>query len=245
MFTHFSSILDDAFDTDDNFKIAINTCDSECLSLDSIGSYPGVSTSSGISRMTIIDESYDWVCKWCYCDDALGNACERELKFYNAAKKFGIEDMFVEVHYLGTYSRHYETYNVNFWEFEKAEKDTYSREEYDIEMELYAYKKVQCSPWIHDDYMRLPDKDKSLIKDSHSPLAGRSVDVAAAFLRGYGRDKYLRLNDFCIENRINDLHTGNIGYKDGTIVLIDYAGYFDEGDYYSYEERSSSRDYSR
>ena len=31
--------------------------------------------------------------------------------------------------------------------------------------------------------------------------------------------------DFCNENNINDLHSGNFGYRDGQLVIIDYSGF--------------------
>ena len=31
--------------------------------------------------------------------------------------------------------------------------------------------------------------------------------------------------DFCEENDINDIHTGNVGYINGRLVVIDYSGY--------------------
>ena len=35
-----------------------------------------------------------------------------------------------------------------------------------------------------------------------------------------------QLYDFISELEINDLHSGNIGYENGRIVIIDYSGYF-------------------
>jgi len=36
---------------------------------------------------------------------------------------------------------------------------------------------------------------------------------------------YELFGDFCWENDINDLHTGNFGFKGNTLVVIDYSGF--------------------
>ena len=58
----------------------------------------------------------------------------------------------------------------------------------------------------------------------------RNTDVAATFFREYGEELYKKLTDFCVMQRINDLHGGNVGCIGDNFVLIDYAGYFEEGD---------------
>lgn len=45
-----------------------------------------------------------------------------------------------------------------------------------------------------------------------------------------GMEKFLKFLDYIEENRINDLHTGNIGSLDGRPVLFDYAGFREEED---------------
>lgn len=50
--------------------------------------------------------------------------------------------------------------------------------------------------------------------------------VEALFPFYYSDEEMTRLFDFISELEINDLHSGNIGYEDGRIVIIDYSGYF-------------------
>lgn len=45
-----------------------------------------------------------------------------------------------------------------------------------------------------------------------------------------GIEKFLKFLDYIEKNRINDLHTGNIGSLDGRPVLFDYAGFREEED---------------
>ena len=50
--------------------------------------------------------------------------------------------------------------------------------------------------------------------------------VEALFPFYYSDEKMTQLFKFIFEMKINDLHSGNIGYEDGRIVIIDYSGYF-------------------
>ena len=51
---------------------------------------------------------------------------------------------------------------------------------------------------------------------------------SAAAIEYYGEELFSKFVDFVEQNRISDLHGGNIGYrKDGAPVLLDYSGYED------------------
>lgn len=236
MFQHFKDILDTAFECDDYFKIAVQCPDSDFLSVEKIAGCPGISTSAGVSRMTIIDEHYDWVCKWCYADDALGDACARELRTYQAAQKFGVADMFAEVCYLGEYELDYVGPDVNVWDYRDDEH--YNSQSYSISMKLYGYRKANTYPSIYGSYGSLEKEKREWLRNETSPLMERNTDVAATFFREYGEELYMKLSEFCAKQRINDLHSGNVGYVGDNFVLIDYAGYFDGGEDSEYESSS-------
>lgn len=42
----------------------------------------------------------------------------------------------------------------------------------------------------------------------------------------YSEEEMTQLYEFISKLEINDLHSGNIGYENGRIVIIDYSGYF-------------------
>ena len=51
---------------------------------------------------------------------------------------------------------------------------------------------------------------------------------SAAAIEYYGEELFDKFVNFIEQNRISDLHNGNIGYrKDGAPVLLDYSGYED------------------
>ena len=56
-----------------------------------------------------------------------------------------------------------------------------------------------------------------------------------AFVDYYGGVEADILQDFLNRNRINDIHSGNVGYnEDDNLIIIDYAGYSSE-DYWDEE----------
>ena len=61
---------------------------------------------------------------------------------------------------------------------------------------------------------------------SGSDFTKHNTLVATLFAETYGYEEFLRLNDFLEWYDINDLHSGNIGYINGKLVFIDYAGYY-------------------
>ena len=224
MYSHFADILNQAFDDDMGFKLAFYGGDYEAMDDHYITC--AVHTAAGATRVALIDDDYDWICKFDYDTDALGAVCAREYERYQAAKKFGIEDMFAEVVYLGTFARKYTCADVSYYDYEENEE--YDMIDREVELELYAYKKASFNLSIFGAYARLSDEDKDHTDRRNSPLCGRNIDVGAAFLTKYGYSRYIKLDRFCRDFHINDLHGGNIGLIGDNIVIIDYAGYYDE-----------------
>lgn len=169
----------------------------------------GVWLCSGATRCAIIDDSCDWIVKF----DLDGNHedyCEREARIYREAKNYDVQDMLVPCIDLG------------FW---------HGR------WHLYAYKRVEdrfCGIGVFSD-----EESKIANKYSSSPLGEKSKSVTIGLLRDWGSEMMERLNELCINWRINDLHSGNVGYLDNKLVIIDYAGYL-EDDYSSEEEQSGT-----
>ena len=93
---------------------------------------------------------------------------------------------------------------------------------------LYAFRKAKCN--YHS--RNLFNEELEYIKTHKSPLSERNKSVAADLLKSWNEDIFEALSEFCYENEINDLHGNNVGWIDGKLVLIDFAGYSDsEEDY--------------
>lgn len=245
IFNHFSSILDNLLDQSIFFDfyfqqpVSIN---------DIIGSETEIIPDNinfyfGATRGCIEDEDYDWVVKFDINFDEFGSVCERERQIYNCARRKNLNQYFAETVFLGYYHRSIFFYDhdiieryVDWCDFdEKDFNEAFAAAEdkfgdiipIEIEIPLFAYRRANaydCGP--------VDTKNRSIAEKTASPLRSRNIAVAAAFVREYGEEEYIRFSDFGFEMDINDLHCGNVGEIDGNLVMIDYGGYH-SGDSYS------------
>lgn len=164
----------------------------------------GIKMVAGASRCAIVDEAYDWVVKF---DIDAHEYCDRECELYQYARELDIECCFPECAYIG---------NVNVGDWCIA---------------LYAFQKADCRYSRHN----VSEEEHSrLAPYKYSPLKERSESIAADLLHFWGEEKFAALNDFCLRYDINDIHSNNVGYIAGKLIIIDFAGYHDS--YYDDEE---------
>lgn len=164
----------------------------------------GIKMVAGASRCAIVDEAYNWIVKF---DIDEHEYCERECELYQCARNLGIECCFPECAYIGSV---------------------------DVDgmcIALYAFQKAKCQ-YMGRDVSR--EESLRLTPYKGSPLKERCSSVAADLLRDWGEEVFARLNQFCIKFKINDLHSNNVGYIAGKLIIIDFAGYHDS--YYDDEE---------
>lgn len=159
---------------------------------------PTIRCCSGISRCALIDDEYEWIVKWDILFD--DDYCEKEAQTFQEAKQLGIDDMMAEEEYVG---------------------DWVDEENY-IYLRLYAAKRAIS--FSNGNYLNLEEEEHPIPKTS--PLAERSKHIAAAFIHDWGIEQFEKLDKFCRNKRINDIHRGNVGLINGKVVLIDYAGYY-------------------
>jgi hypothetical protein len=78
-----------------------------------------------------------------------------------------------------------------------------------------------------DLYRRLSDEGRSdeEVEDIMMEVEDESGYVEWLFPYYMDYDKFETFTDFLENADINDLHSGNIGYISGRVVLIDYSGY--------------------
>lgn len=208
-----------------------------------------VDIMGGATRICIIDSNYDYVVKIDIDEDYFGEACPRELKIYRAAREANLEKYFVEVEFLGFYTRTIDFYDIDdieheiTWydcdiegfeeDFTKNECKLGEKRTITLSIPLYGYKKVSVyhmTKFSKEQLNYVQDVDK--MQEVRSPLGERNLSIAASFIQDYGEDEYARLSNFAVFQHINDIHGGNIGDANGKICLIDYAGYHSSDDYY-------------
>jgi len=240
IFAHYSAIIDDLLDRSMFFDTYFQCpffLESNIYG-DKHDELPSnISICDGATRSCIVDNDYDYVVKFDINEDNYGSACEREAQIYRNAQACSLERYFNEITYIGCYTK-----TINFYDYYDIEQFCefygYDAEEFDrtimehedemtihpivISIPLYACRRADeydCGP-IDDGLVAQAQKIVS-------PLRNRNVCVATAFIRNYGMDEYEALSQFALENEINDLHIGNIGEVDGSLILTDYSGYHD------------------
>lgn len=135
------------------------------------------------------------------------NHCRVEAENFRKAQNVGLECYFAPTILFK------EIDGVEFYIQERVECNTFG-----IDSEMYAYaKKVCCSD------------ESTMDKDDFTDLLDEMVyefdaadSLRAVFGEGYETELLI---EFCENNRINDLHAANYGYKNDFPVILDYSGY--------------------
>ena len=82
--------------------------------------------------------------------------------------------------------------------------------------------------WFDNNYDEPDSKDEKEMIEYEDTLQefsdGSSIAVDLWF-ESIFPDDYMRLIQFFATNLIDDIHSGNLGYRNGEIVIIDYCGY--------------------
>ena len=140
------------------------------------------------------------------------NLCEVEANIYELAKEKGLSDLFAAEEKLMIYHG----------------------------IPVYLQEKVQIycdTPDCADDYdLNLNEEINDLLIENYSCLDEDQDKVIEQFTQNIafverlykeiGKERFIQLLNFLINNYINDLHSGNIGYGEkGELKLMDYSGY--------------------
>ena len=168
-----------------------------------------VCADEGVSKFVLIPKDGDFVFKIGYDHDDEGdeidNGCEVENVYYQYATYDSL-DMYFAATAFYDFITTPEGHKIPVYVQEKVEPlcdrgstcDGLTREE-KITM------KSKVSSYYGGDRL-----DECWIKD---------------FIDCYGEEELECLMQFLDENSINDLHRGNIGYKNGKPIIFDYCGY--------------------
>lgn len=127
--------------------------------------------------------------------------CGRSMDIFNAADYCGVGDAFAETIFLGNCKSGYP---------------------------IYLQEKITAT-LVEDVIERTPSKDSLQKVNSMDPYSRGEFprNWLAIAIDNYGEQFVKKLIEFC-DNNVEDLHYGNIGFrKNGTAVIIDYAGYYE------------------
>lgn len=157
----------------------------------------------GASKVAIIDEDNDWVLKIPFCDKSC-DYCEIEAENYQKAVKEGVEEPFAECYFL----MEYEGAPCYIMEKVDCDEEVVESDFYEIGLDKLS---GQMSEDEISDYLGSMDTDEIL-------------DQLLEFY--YGAGFLQKVSAFLSVNSINDLHTGNLGYRGDKLVFVDYSGYY-------------------
>ena len=165
-----------------------------------------IEMADGASKYVVIFKNKDYVLKW-----SGDNSVLKEAIIYQRAVKKGIAFMFPQTILIGEFHGIY--YSIQ-------EKIDYSARKIPRK-DLSKYCKMTKT--VNDDILQ------KMEKGFYIPNCGynRSLHTtwAKVFISLYGKAMAKKLCAFIQENRINDLHSSNIGFRNYKPILLDFCGY--------------------
>lgn len=172
----------------------------------------GYTIDFGLSKIMVdFDKHSDWVIKVPRLDGRMKqNFCEIEAKNYEAARRVHLDEFFAETYFVDRF------FDIPVY-VQKRMK--IKRQEIDDKLYSYAEENFSCSQDFEDEYDR-DDYIQSTI-DDFEPFDS----LNAVFSDFYSTEEIEDVARFCVEEEINDFHSGNFGYDEkGMPKLIDFSG---------------------
>lgn len=172
----------------------------------------------GISRTVFgFDEYPDIVFKLCVGSNGIdGEVADAEEKVYCDAIQEGLSQFFLPEEYVGDI-----TIIVDDDEDEDENGPTdvrvYVQPRIDVVWRDKKQTFLEKGAWRRDTFK----KEKRILERKHWSEPSR--ELYSAILRKYGYDTYKNLSLFLFTRHIYDLHTGNWGYYNDEIVIMDYG----------------------
>ena len=192
---NFKGVLDNAGDYDYFREFRSKVWDTDMSKFD-------CAFHSGCSRVVLVPNCGDYVFKFQYDDGDTIDYCKQECVVYGMAKERGVEEYFAWTECLGQYGR------ALVYVMEKVEVNESRNSD-----ESYRY---HAEKW-KDEH---PDEDFDECDIDYDDTDGM-IEFAIAHNGGYMESAI----DLICELGINDLHSGNWGFRGDVLVLTDYGGY--------------------
>ncbi len=171
----------------------------------------GLEIESGVEKYCMISDKIKYVVKWSQtkCKDG----AMREVEVYRKAKAAGMEMFFPYTDFLFQSKT-----GINFILQEK------------IDYVAFDFPEQKAREYLSVNEII----DNALYKEFNSKMQVCDRDYCSSIdkiwlkkaLLLYGTAICNKLCDFIRENKINDLHRGNVGYKNDKPVIIDFSGWW-------------------
>ncbi len=153
--------------------------------------------------------------------------CIKEQIFYEKAKDCGLENFFLETKEIGRicsvpiYAQEKATKIGPDKDFESFSKKWLTPDEFDNENDFINWFYCYCDG--EESGNGVSSKIKTLIDSSDSDWQDLSPYFIAEIAEKYGEDKLMALEEFFLNNDIDDLHDANVGYLYDRPVFVDYS----------------------
>lgn len=175
-----------------------------------------ISVYSGASKVCLLFDNADFVVKYVpgyrYQKELEENEALREVKIYEKAKEANLDMFFPYTEDMGI---------INGTHFVLQEKIDFSA------AKVPDLKKVKYRNITKTVRERIINKINKGFQVKNSHCRRYLNDLwASMILVLYGKTVCKKLCNFIQENRINDLHDNNIGYKNDKPIILDFSGYF-------------------
>ena len=158
----------------------------------------------GVSRIAISHETWDFVIKFDHCEYGDVDACNRESRIYEEAKKYGVEKALLPI--------------VEWLDIGLPNGSLYIQQKAE-----YLWRNMP-----NDLY----DKIEQIYRDSKEvpfdiELSRCTTKCICYLIKFYGEDFVRKMVEWADKCRVNDLHGGNCGFVGEAPMLLDYAGFWE------------------
>lgn len=132
--------------------------------------------------------------------------CQRELHNYEKARIYRVERILLPIEYIGEYGAVRVYLQPRF---------TYSHDDMNPGKHNTLRKKLN----------NIPNRSKVLARSLNNLYSWVDREWYARVLQLYGKKFLYSFEKFSRDARLNDLHDGNIGWRNGRPIILDYAGF--------------------
>ena len=179
----------------------------------------GVFLNCGETKAVIYDNDFPYVLKIPFFTTRTvdKNYCDFEVDFYAMAEEAGLEDCFAWCDFLFFFHN----CPIYIMEWADCSEDEIEDSSYDACFRWACAQEGVSEEKDPEEYDRFRDRFSDTFYNMDCD--DRMIDLLDEV---WGFEKARAFNDFCYDHHINDRHSGNWGYVDGRLVIIDYSGYF-------------------